>query len=98
MKPDPNIYMPLALVLQDLRSNAKLTVNQSALNEWTHRRLSSAVLDGKIPAERINGRWYVKWADLTKIAELLGVTPKPRVGRPPRSQVASAPSNAAIAA
>src|SRR3954447_12118859 len=71
MKPDPDIYMPLALVLQDLRSDAKLAVNQSALDEWTHRRLSSAVLDGKIPAERINARWYVKRADLLKIAELL---------------------------
>jgi hypothetical protein len=97
MAPDPKIHLALACLLQDFRSDPKLAANVQVLDEWNHRRVLTAVLDGKIPAERINVRWYYRQADRQRIAEILGVTPKPRIGRPARRQAAS-PSNAAVAA
>ncbi len=98
MQPDPETYLALALVLPDLKGDPGLSVDRQAVEGLTHRCVFGAALDGKIPAERINGRWYVKRADRQKIAELLGVMPKPRVGRPPQRRAASAPSNAATVA
>jgi hypothetical protein len=93
MKPDPDTHLPLALVCQEVRRRAARTnLPNNALEGLNHRRVANAALDAAIPAERINGRWYVKKADLPRIAELLGVMPKPRVGRPPRMNSA-APSN-----
>jgi hypothetical protein len=99
MKPDPDTHLPLALLCQDLRQRAaKSAAPNTVLASLNHRRVSSAALDATIPAERINGRWYVRKADLPRIAELLGVMPKPRVGRPPRMQSGALSTNAAAAA
>jgi hypothetical protein len=96
MKPDPDTHMPLALLCRELKQRAvEANANSAALAGLTHRRVSNAALDATIPAERINGRWYVKKADLPKIAELFGIMPKPRIGRPPRRQD---PSNMATMA
>ena len=97
MTPDPQTHLALAQLLPDLRSDPNLSVDRQALEGLNHRRVFSAALDGRIPAERINGRWYVKRDDRQKIAKLLGVMPKPRVGRPARQQ-ATSPSNAAVTA
>lgn len=37
-------------------------------------RLWQAMVDGEIPAERINGRWFVRKTDLAAIASLLGLS------------------------
>ncbi len=95
MRPDPETHLALAQLRQELKANPELDVDQDALDDTSHRRMLEGALDGLYPAERINGRWYVKRADLPKIAELLGVMPKPRIGRPPR-RAASAPSNATV--
>ena len=97
MPPDPKTHSALAQLLQDFRSDPKLAANLQALDKWNHRRVLTAALDGKIPAVRINGRWYYQHENRPKIAEILGVLPKPRIGRPTRQQTAS-PSNAAAAA
>ena len=96
MAPDPKIHRALACLLQDIRNEAPAGANIRALDDWSHRRVSTAALDAKIPAERINGRWYYRQADRQHIAEILGVLPKARIGRPPRH---AAPCNeAAVAA
>ena len=83
MMPNPDIHMPLAQVCQDVKQRAAMLRREnSTLERLNHRRVFGAVLDGMIPAERINGRWYVRRDDLPKIAELLGVLPAPKIGRP----------------
>jgi hypothetical protein len=96
MAPDPKTHRALACLLQDIRNEPPSGANLQALDDWSHRRVSTAALDAKIPAERINGRWYYLQADRQRIAEILGVLPKARIGRPPRRVV---PHNeAAVAA
>lgn len=84
MAPDPKTHRALACLLQDIRNEPPAGGNLQALDEWNHRRVSTAALDAKIPADRINGRWYYRMADRARIAEILGVMPKPRMGRPER--------------
>ena len=98
MRPDPKTYDPLAQLLQDLRNDPELSVDPQAIEDLTHRRVFEAALNGQILAERINGRWYTKRANRQRNAELLGVMPKPRIGRPPRQRAISAPSNATVEA
>jgi hypothetical protein len=38
-----------------------------------YRSLPMAALDARLPAERVNGRWYVREADLDHVAEALGL-------------------------
>ncbi len=42
----------------------------------SYRRLYFDVLSGKIPAENINGRWFVRRSDLPAIGKAFGMTPK----------------------
>lgn len=86
MTPDPKTHRALACLLPDFRDQPPAGANLQALDEWSHRRVSAAVLDAKIPADRINGRWYYRLADKQRIAEILGVMPKPRIGRPERQK------------
>lgn len=37
----------------------------------TYRTIYRMVIDGAIPAETVNGRWFVRRADLQKIASVL---------------------------
>ena len=97
MRPDPETHLAFAQLLPELKGNPELGVDQRAVADKTHRQAFEAALNGDIPAVRIHGRWYVKRADLPKIAELLGVMPKPRIGRPPR-HAPSAPRNATVEA
>jgi hypothetical protein len=39
-----------------------------------YRQLYELILDGKLPAEQVNGRWFVDEADLPAIAATLGMT------------------------
>lgn len=87
-RPDPNKHLPLAELLPGMKM---LNRESAILERLNHRRVFGAVLDGMIPAERINGRWYVNKADLPKIAELLGVMPAAKSGRSRKD--ASSPSN-----
>ncbi len=98
MRPDPKTYDPLAQLLQDLRNDPELSVDPQALDGLTHRSVFNAALDGRILAVRIDGRWYTKRADRQRNAELLGVMPQPRIGRPPRQRALSVPSNATVEA
>jgi hypothetical protein len=41
-----------------------------------HRKLWGLIVDGKIPAERENGRWFVRRSDLPAVAQILGLTVK----------------------
>ena len=81
MKPDPKLdpkaYPALALLLPELRGRPGFAVDAEVLGRWTHRDVSTAALNGRIPAKRINGRWYWERANLRKIAELMGVLAKP---------------------
>lgn len=43
----------------------------------TYRQIWQAAADGDLPAEQINGRWYIKRADLPAIAKLLGLSLAP---------------------
>lgn len=43
-------------------------------NPPAYRDLYQRVLNGQIPAESVNGRWYVAAADLPSIAAALGLT------------------------
>ena len=40
----------------------------------TYRRLWTLTVDGRIPAEQVNGRYQVRRADLPDIAAALGMT------------------------
>ena len=95
MAPDPKTHRALACLLQDIRNEPPAGADLQALDDWSHRRVTTAVLDAKIPAERINGRWYYRQTDRQRIAELLGVLPKAHIGRPTRRAV---PSSGAAAA
>ena len=97
MKIDPEIHRPLSHLLLDLRAATDLVVDADELDGWTARRAHAAVLDGKLPAVMVNGRWYYLHADRKRIAALMGLMPKPRIGRPPLHRT-SAPSNTAAAA
>jgi hypothetical protein len=52
------------------------------------RRVYDLVLRGVLPAERINGRWFYRSAELAGIAATLGLTPPPAI-QGPRSRNAS---------
>lgn len=84
MAPDPKTHRALACLLQDIRNEPPAGANLQALDAWSHRRVATAVLDAKIPADRINGRWYYRLADRARIADILGLMPKPRIRRPER--------------
>ena len=43
----------------------------------TKRKLYELIVDGYLPAEQVNGRWYVTRADLPAIAVKLGLAPAP---------------------
>jgi hypothetical protein len=40
------------------------------------RRVADLIEDGRIPAQRIRGRWYVDESIVPQVAEMLGVVPK----------------------
>lgn len=39
-----------------------------------HRKLWQLTVDGRLPAEQVNGRYHVRRADLPAIADMLGLT------------------------
>ena len=39
----------------------------------THQQVYSAVLRGAVPAEFLNGRWYMREADVPLMAQALGI-------------------------
>jgi hypothetical protein len=45
------------------------------------RAVYTHVLNGKFPADCVNGRWIVNADDLPAIAKALGLTPKPATSR-----------------
>lgn len=63
-----------------------------------HGDLYFRVLDDKIPADFVNRRWLIKYADLPEIMSRLGLTPKQVPGAPaaaPQRQSAPASTSAA---
>jgi len=40
----------------------------------SYRRLYFMVLDGRVPAQQVNGRYFVRRSDLPGIAAMLGMT------------------------
>lgn len=68
-----------------------------ALENVTPKTLYTGVLDGRIPATHLRGRWYIAETDLPLIAEMLGVVPAepmeapaPRAARRSTTAAASA--------
>ena len=59
--------IPLALLPRELSAHT----GKPAPN---YRRLYGMILDGLIPAEPINSRWFVRRDDLSTIAAKLGLT------------------------
>lgn len=43
-------------------------------NPPSYRSIYADVLNGKIPAERVRGRWYVRKSAVADIAAALGIT------------------------
>lgn len=85
MRPDRNDLLPIVEVCQHVRRlAAEAGTPAPSLDTLNSRRLLNAAQDGAIPAERVNGRWYVKRADVRVIAEMLGALPKRPIGRPRR--------------
>ena len=64
---DPHLRIPLPLLPREL---AALT----GAPPPSYRRCYTLVLDGRLPAELVNGRHQVRRADLPAIAELVGLT------------------------
>lgn len=69
--------------------------NAPALEDVTAKRLYKLVLDGRIPAEQVRGRWYIDPANMPMIAEVLGIVPagaakSPRSARRSTTVAASA--------
>lgn len=64
-----------------MASTIRLSQLAGALSELTgkapppYRTLYNLVVDNVIPAESVNGRWWIDPADLRPIAEQLGMIP-----------------------
>jgi hypothetical protein len=66
-----NNRIPLPVVASELRAMGADPVPP-------YRIFLTAILDARIPATRVTGRWYVERKDLPQIAETLGIAlPKP---------------------
>jgi len=57
------------------------------------RRIYNAIVDGRLDAERVRGRWYVSEALVPVAADLLLIEPAARQRAP-----GAPPTNAAVAA
>jgi hypothetical protein len=93
MSTDPEARVGLTAALFNLRTRPELGADPRALAAWPYRRVVIAAVDGKLPAELVGGRWKVRVADLPKLAQMMGATPRPRMGRPPKAKRASGPSS-----
>ena len=81
---------PLADALFDAREWAAENGLDGALDDARHRHVVEAALDGRIPAQRINARWYYRPQDRAQITTTLA-----RRNRRAGSQPASVPASAA---
>jgi hypothetical protein len=70
---DNNTRIPLSLLPRRLRED------YAGDPPLTHQQLYKGVLDGRYPAERLNGRWFIRDRSLRLIAEAYGLTPKVKV-------------------
>jgi len=55
------------------------------------RKLYAHVVDGVLPAEQVNGRWYIAEADLPQIVEALGLTLARPAKRTPQAKAPVSP-------
>lgn len=82
--------LSLAQLLPELRDRAAEQGGKAVTLEGvSHRAVFNAALDGVIPAQRINGRWYVRRADLPRIAELLEAAVERKASRSRGHRVSS---------
>jgi hypothetical protein len=65
--PTPTATIPLPEVPRALRAATGASV--------PYRMIYAAVLDARIPAEKLQGRWHVARADLPRIAQVLADVP-----------------------
>lgn len=79
---------PLADALFDAREWAAENGLDGALADARHRHVVEAALDGRIPAQRINARWYYRPEDRALIATTLARRFL-RAARPPASVAAA---------
>lgn len=70
---------PLALLRTELQQAAtSLGIAPDAAEHLpSHRVILTMALDGELPAERVNGRWYFRPARLPEIAAAFGLTTTP---------------------
>lgn len=96
MSGTPDDLIQLAQLPRELRDAADLIEReQTALNRVRYKNLYGAVVDGLVPAERVDGRWYVRRRSLPTIAQTFGLrihteTSKPASRRRPSNAVAAA--------
>ncbi len=76
---------PIAELMGALRRYAaEVGADPAILDDVGYRHGLNAALDGRIPAVRVNSRWFWENADLPVIAAAFGVQAKAAV--PPRSR------------
>jgi hypothetical protein len=70
---------PLAVLRHDLHANApRLGISPESLDGIPpHRGLLTQALDGRLPAVRVNGKWYFRRGKLPEIAQALGLIARP---------------------
>jgi len=79
----PDDTIPLTRLPRELQS---LTGQQPP----TYRRCYQTVLDGQLPSEQVNGRHYVKRADLAAVAALFDLSMPKKPARTKSQQLAGA--------
>lgn len=95
-QPSPDDAIPLPQLLRELRASADtLQIERDTLAGLTYDRARSAILDGRLPAEKQGREWIIRRRDLPAVVTVLGLAPRRGPGRPRKD---AAPSNAAVAA
>ncbi|HKD37958.1 MAG TPA: hypothetical protein VKB78_14195 [Pirellulales bacterium] len=62
--------MSARIALTELRRELARVLGESSPRP-SYPQIYACVLDGIVPAERTTGRWYVRLADVPRIAEIL---------------------------
>lgn len=74
MTTEASDLIPTADLPRALRENAiALGLDPARLDRVSYRVTYSAVVDGRVPAERQGGRWFVRRAHLATLAQALGI-------------------------
>ena len=68
---------PIANLLGDVRAfAAENRLDAAALDSIRYRDILDAAVCARIPAERVNGRWWYSPGNVPRIAAAFGIAPK----------------------